>query len=126
SHGRLPFGGRKDGALFVRRRGGAMSPIFDLTTGRLAVGDPTMGLAQCSLALPAGAYRLGPRAFRSVDKSSAVEPVQSLIEMDSPCVFALDAALVEEFEAWHHRVGDERSHMVHTIAKELREFEGAV
>lgn len=100
-----------------------MGQVFDLKTGTLAVGDPTMGLAHYSLALPAGAYRLGSRAFRGV--AGPANSAQPTIDLDSPCVFALDAAHVDEFDSWYHRVGNECSYMVHALAKRLPEFEAA-
>lgn len=101
-----------------------MGHVFDLTTATLAVGDPTMGLARYPLALPAGAYRLGPRAFRRA--AGQANSSQPLINLDSPCVFALDAAHVAEFESWYHRVGNECAYMAFTLAERLREFETVV
>lgn len=101
-----------------------MGHVFDLKTGSLAVGDPTMGLARYSLALPAGAYRLGSQAFRRA--AGQAISTQPLINLDSPCVFALDAAHIAEFESWYHRTGNECSYMALTLAKRLPEFETAV
>jgi hypothetical protein len=98
--------------------------VFDLKTGTLAVGDPTMGLAHYSLALPAGAYRLGSRAFRRAPGQT--DSAQPPIDLDSPYVFALDAAHVAEFESWYHRVGNECAYMALTLAERLPEFETAV
>jgi hypothetical protein len=102
----------------------SVGQVFDLKTGVLAIGDPTMGLAQYSLTLKAGAYRLGPKAFRRpVGKADSAKP---LIDLDSPCVFALDAAHVPEFKAWYHRVGNECSYMVLTLEQRLPEFEAII
>ncbi len=101
-----------------------MGQVFDLKSGRLAVGDPTSGLALYQLSLPAGTYRLGPKSLRRVPGATAPE-AQPFIDLDSPCVYALDATHVEAFEAWYHRVGSECSYMVHALAKRLAEFEAA-
>jgi hypothetical protein len=103
-----------------------VSNAFDLKTGSLAVGDPTMGFARYTLPLAPGAYRLGPQAFRYVAANSAVELGQPIISLDNPCVFAPDASHVVEFEAWYHRIGNECAYMALTLAERLTEFEAAV
>ncbi|MFO0796912.1 MAG: hypothetical protein U0804_05505 [Gemmataceae bacterium] len=101
-----------------------MGQVFDLTTGTLAVGDPTMGLARYPLALPAGAYQLGSQALRRA--VGQADPAVPPIVLDSPCVYALDAAHVAEFESWYHRAGNECAYMALTLAARLPEFEAAV
>jgi hypothetical protein len=83
-----------------------------------------MRLAHYSLSLPPGAYRLGPRAFRRA--AGPADLARPLIDLDSPCVFALDAAHVAEFESWYHRVGNECLYMAFTLAKRLPEFESTI
>jgi hypothetical protein len=102
-----------------------MSRVFDLQSGRLAVGDPTMGLARYSLSVSPGPYQLGNRAFRRVEDVRAIA-TEALINLDSPCVFALDDSHVASFEEWYHRVGNECAYLVLTIAERLSEFESVV
>lgn len=85
-----------------------------------------MGLARYPLALQPGSYRLGPRALRRVDNSKAASSAKALIDLDTPCVFALDESHAGEFVEWYHRTGNECSYMALTIAERLPEFEAAV
>jgi hypothetical protein len=101
----------------------SLDHVFDLESGTLAIGDPAMGLARYPLRLAPGAYRLGSQAFQLNAGDNEPAP---LISLDSPCVYALDAAHLAKFKEWYHRVGNECNYMALTLAERLPEFESAV
>jgi hypothetical protein len=100
------------------------SHVFELKTGRVAIGDPAMGLARYSLNRPPGLYRLSGWAFLMVDDLSTV-PADAIIDLNAPYVFVLDEGRLAEFERWYHQVGNECSYMVLAIVQRLPEFETA-
>ena len=87
---------------------------FTVTSGRIAIGDPTMGLVEIEVG-GSGQYRL---------QCGALTPPQSgaaKISLDSPAIFVVDATHREELEEWYHRVGNETSYDLMSIQERLAE-----
>ena len=100
-----------------------MEQVFDLKTGNIAIGDPTMGLVQYPLKRPAGAYSLEKGALSDESSDSDDAPC---ISLDSPGIFVMDSSVAEAFTEWYHRVGNECSYMMLTIIERLPELQSAI
>jgi hypothetical protein len=95
-----------------------MDGDFDVRSGCIAIGDPTMGLPHYPLNLPAGRYRLQPGALREVAGTKSAP-----ISLDGPFLFVVDASLEAEFLSWYHRTFDECGYIVPRVVERLPEVE---
>src|SRR5262245_55259102 len=82
----------------VRWLGSTMERGFDIKTGSLAIGDPTMGLVTFDLQLPSGRYRCEPGAIRPRTARDT-----KTITLDGPYLFVVDASLADKFLEWYNR-----------------------
>ena len=102
-----------------------MGTTFEIRSGVLAIGDPTMGMARYSVSLSPGLYRLMPKCLQPAPASVPTEP-HRLINLDSPCIFAMEYSYLDDFEAWYHHVGAGCSYMLMTIIDQLQDFESSI
>jgi hypothetical protein len=93
-----------------------MERAFDINSGSVAIGDPTMDLVTYDLALPPGRYRCDPGALRRPTVTDTLK-----IRLDGPFLFVVDAALSEKFLEWYHRTGIECNYDILKVAMRLGE-----
>lgn len=98
------------------RRGSIMERDFDIQTGSIAIGDPTMGLVTFNLRLPVGRYRCDPGTLRRPTEKDA-----QTVTLDGPYLFVVDAALAEKFLKWYHRTLSECGFVIPKLAMRLGE-----
>jgi hypothetical protein len=79
-----------------------MNEVFALSSGTVAIGDPTMGLVEVAVSLPPGSYRLVRGALRR-PASSEERP---LVDTETMVVYAMDATVAERFEEVFHRMAE--------------------
>ncbi|MDX1632364.1 MAG: hypothetical protein R3234_10910 [Thermoanaerobaculia bacterium] len=91
--------------------------VFEIKSGSLAVGDPTVGLVELDLGLEPGFYRLAAGALIPAVVGD------SLIDLTNPYLFAVDASVQEEVEDWFEEVGEECSYQIRQIIDRLPELE---
>jgi hypothetical protein len=89
---------------------------FDIQTGSVAIGDPTMGLVTYNLRLSAGRYRCDPGSLRRPTEMDA-----QTITLDGPYLFVVDAALTDRFLEWYHRTLNECGFEIPKVAMRLDE-----
>lgn len=89
---------------------------FDIKTGSVAIGDPTMGLVTYDLRLPAGRYRCDPGALRQPTANDG-----QTICLDGPYLFVVDASLADKFLEWYHRTFNECGCIIPNVAMRLDE-----
>src|SRR5262245_54291181 len=89
---------------------------FDITSGSLAIGDPTMGLVQFDLQLPPGRYRCERGSLRSPGSKDT-----QTIRLDGPYLFVVDASCCDQFLEWYHRTFDECGYDITRVAMRLDE-----
>jgi hypothetical protein len=93
-----------------------MEQGFDVRTGRIAIGDPAMGLVTFDLRLSPGHYRCNRGALRAPS-----DPDSQTIPLDGPFVFIVDAAKTERFLEWFHRTFNECGFVIPNVAMRLSE-----
>lgn len=91
--------------------------VFEIKSGSLAVGDPTVGLVELDLGLEPGFYRLAAGALIPAVVGD------SLIDLGNPYLFAVDASVREEVEDWFEEVGEECSYQIRQMVDRLPELE---
>lgn len=89
---------------------------FDIQTGSVAIGDPTMGLVTYELCLPLGHYRCDPGALRVPTAKDA-----QTIALDGPYLFVVDAALTDRFLEWYHHTFNECGFVIPRVVMRLDE-----
>src|SRR5262245_39912707 len=89
---------------------------FDIQTGSVAIGDPTMGLVTYDLRLAPGRYRCDPGALRRATAKDT-----QTITLDGPYLFVVDAALTDGFLEWYHRTFEECGFVIPKVAMRLEE-----
>jgi hypothetical protein len=89
---------------------------FDIKTGSVAIGDPTVGLVTYELRLASGRYRCDPGTLRRPTDDDAQK-----ICLDGPYVFVVDASLADRFLEWYHRAFNECGYMIPNVAMRLDE-----
>jgi hypothetical protein len=94
---------------------------FDIQTGSIAIGDPTMGLVTYDLGLPPGRYRCDPGALRRPTPKDA-----QTISLDGSYLFVVDAVLADKFLGWYNRVFNECGFVIPRVAMRLDEAAKAV
>jgi hypothetical protein len=87
---------------------------FDVKTGSIAIGDPTMGLVTFDLRLQPGHYRCDPGLLRQPTAKDA-----QTISLDGPYLFVVDAALAERFLEWYNRAFNECGFVIPAVAMRL-------
>ena len=98
-----------------------MGPIaFSLASGKIAIGDPGMGLVVAKLGLVPGRYRLKPGALVAPKKRQrGLSPIMTL---DLPCLFVMDAAQRDAFLGWFERAWLECRYDMACVAQRAREI----
>lgn len=86
---------------------------FSVTSGKAAIGDPTMGLATIETGV--GTFKLIEGALRSAN------PGEPIVDLDFPALFAVDAEFTDQFEAWYHRIGNETNYTLPLMIDRLDE-----
>jgi hypothetical protein len=94
---------------------------FEIKTGSVAIGDPTMGLVNYDLGLPPGRYRCDPGALRRPTAKDA-----QTITLDGPYLFVVDAALTGRFLEWYHRTFNEGFFPIEADLRAAKDFGGLV
>ncbi len=89
---------------------------FDIKTGSVAIGDPTMGLVTYDLGLLPGRYRCEPGTLRR----PTVEDKQT-INLDGPYLFVIDGALADKFLEWYELTFNECGYDLIKIVMRLDE-----
>lgn len=80
-----------------------MGPVaFGLASGKIAIGDPGMGLVVAKVDRAPGRYRLQRGAL--VAPSRRQRGLSPVMTLDLPCLFVLDAAHKRAFLAWFERI----------------------
>lgn len=75
-------------------------PVFENATGKIAVGDPVMGMVEYDIShLEPGFYKPRPGAFTVANKERAASAGLPLIECNSVYAIVVDASKREELEA---------------------------
>jgi hypothetical protein len=87
---------------------------FDIKTGSVAIGDPTMGLVTYHLGLPSGRYRCDPGALRRPTAEDA-----RTISLDGPYLFVVDGAFADRFLEWYNRAFNECGFVIPKVAMRL-------
>jgi hypothetical protein len=87
---------------------------FDIKTGSVAIGDPTMGLVTYDLRLSPGRYRCDPGVLRQPTAND-----KQTICLDGPYLFAVDAGLSDKFLEWYRRTFKECGYIIPKLAMRL-------
>lgn len=95
--------------------------IFKLTTDKLSIGDPVMGLVDYAVSLPPGKYVLQAGALKPVDESLGPP-----ISLDGPYLYVVDAAKADEFETAFHQLGSECAYDMMQMHSRHHEIEQAI
>lgn len=98
-----------------------MHEEFDIRSGSMLIGDPTMELAKFDLNLPPGRYRLKEGALMAINAGDALDPKK--IDLDGPYLFVLDASAESQFDSWYHEAGRATSYNIIEVVKRLPELE---
>ncbi len=94
---------------------------FDVRSGSVSIGDPTMGLTKFDLRLPIGRYRCDPGTLRV----PSTKDTQTIC-LDGPYLFVVDAMLTDRFLEWYHRVFNECGFVIPALAMRLNEAAKAI
>jgi hypothetical protein len=89
---------------------------FDIKTGSIAIGDPTMGLVTYDLQLPPGRYSCNPGALRP----RTAKDVQT-ISLDGSYLFVVDASLSDRFLEWYKSAFNDCGFIIPKVAMRLDE-----
>ncbi len=89
---------------------------FDIKTGSVAIGDPTMGLVTYDLRVPPGRDCCDPGTLR---RPTAEDP--QTICLDGPFLFVVAAALADRFLEWYHQTFNECGFDITKVAMRLDE-----
>ena len=88
---------------------------FSIKCGKLAIGDPTMGMVVVDF----------PDSGEFTLQQGALFPAQDdvpVIALDSPGLFVVDAEFLSEFEEWYHKVGAETYYALHLLEERTDEI----